>query len=580
MRVQRLIIISLLGAANLFAQFYTLAVTDDASQVYFATLLRLVSEASQNLSTNIFYRVDLHGAVQAVPRVPAATEPAFSQLAVHDGYPVVSGDGRLFSYTEYTGCQSGRGSSCTLEIPTSYNSYLLVDGKLDGTYFGGSAQMSRSGRFIYNYGTWAAFLYSGNYNELHDRQTGTVVKPPVTPASQQQAVTADGSVLGFAASSASPSLVLWNPLHSRQIPTTPGLTSAKVNDLGTKVVYETTSPAGTVLRESDLASGADIQLGIRPPKAGTLQASISNDGSLVAFVAEAADGTTQVWIAGPGSAAPRQLTSFPESVSEAVIDGLGTAVAAITGSRIVLVDVATAAVHELIGATPVCQTLSNTLTPGSLGFIGGTSLAPVAQAAPVPLPASLDGVQVLMNGVTPLPILSVAPGGIWFQLPWEVSSGQNVTIGTAYSSLFQGCTAYPVPVTSRTTYLFTTVDQGGLLTAAHQDFQSVVTAASPALPGEMIHLYALNMGSVTPAVKTGVPAPVAPLSKLDYQPVCTLNDAQLNVLFAGLAPGSIGVFQFDVQLPSTGAYSGRLTCGTPGNPYDQAFGTLPVAAQF
>jgi uncharacterized protein (TIGR03437 family) len=122
------------------------------------------------------------------------------------------------------------------------------------------------------------------------------------------------------------------------------------------------------------------------------------------------------------------------------------------------------------------------------------------------------------------------------------------------------------------------------LIAAHQDFLSLVSTASPARPGEYIHFYATDLGPVIPAPPVGLPAPLNPLSILAVPISCTLgvygdrSPVPVNVFFAGLAPGLLNVFQLDVQMP--GSFHGSpsvLNCltGYPSVGY-QISGNLPV----
>ena len=102
------------------------------------------------------------------------------------------------------------------------------------------------------------------------------------------------------------------------------------------------------------------------------------------------------------------------------------------------------------------------------------------------------------------------------------------------------------------------------LVAAHQDFQSLVSTASPAQPGEYIHIYARDLGPVLPAPPAGLSAPLQPLSELAVPISCALsgtNPVPVDVPFAGLAPGLLNVFQIDAHPPPSfqGSPSG-LTC--------------------
>jgi uncharacterized protein (TIGR03437 family) len=101
-----------------------------------------------------------------------------------------------------------------------------------------------------------------------------------------------------------------------------------------------------------------------------------------------------------------------------------------------------------------------------------------------------------------------------------------------------------------------------LPSAIHEDFSSLVTQARPAKPGEILHLYAHNLGPVNPAPTPAIPVPLQPLSALAAPLTCFLGDSvPVDVVFAGLAPTMIDVFQLDVRLPPSSANTvDRLGC--------------------
>ena len=103
---------------------------------------------------------------------------------------------------------------------------------------------------------------------------------------------------------------------------------------------------------------------------------------------------------------------------------------------------------------------------------------------------------------------------------------------------------------ARQPYLF---NDGSFLVLAHEDFSDLITNQSPVRPGEKVHAYAVGLGAVTPAVATGV-------------------------LFAGLAPGMIGIYQIDIRMPSPlpGGDFLFLNCGTPGNDSERHGGYVPI----
>jgi uncharacterized protein (TIGR03437 family) len=105
------------------------------------------------------------------------------------------------------------------------------------------------------------------------------------------------------------------------------------------------------------------------------------------------------------------------------------------------------------------------------------------------------------------------------------------------------------------------------LQAAHQDFRGKITKEDPARPGETIHVFARNMGPVDQPLRTGEKAPINPVARVTTPMACYLIATGTNrvqgivVPFAGLAGGSIGIYQIDVTIPADwNAPATRLEC--------------------
>jgi uncharacterized protein (TIGR03437 family) len=82
---------------------------------------------------------------------------------------------------------------------------------------------------------------------------------------------------------------------------------------------------------------------------------------------------------------------------------------------------------------------------------------------------------------------------------------------------------------------------------------------------------------------TGIPAPLEPLFRLANRFEChegrLPQGPWLEVVFAGLAPTMVGMYQVSVRMPDTPPPGGFLflNCGTPGHETQRHGGTIPVA---
>jgi uncharacterized protein (TIGR03437 family) len=119
--------------------------------------------------------------------------------------------------------------------------------------------------------------------------------------------------------------------------------------------------------------------------------------------------------------------------------------------------------------------------------------------------------------------------------------------------------------------------------AAHQNFSGIVSDSAPARPGEIVHLYFTGLGAVAPPVATGAVTPVGTLYQLQTPLTCGFSQGSTffpaDILFAGLAPETIGVEQVDMRVPNqVSAPIGHLDCVSqqPTGTFS-GFAELPVA---
>jgi uncharacterized protein (TIGR03437 family) len=152
------------------------------------------------------------------------------------------------------------------------------------------------------------------------------------------------------------------------------------------------------------------------------------------------------------------------------------------------------------------------------------------------------------------PILERSANRIVFQVPWEVPLSENaVTIPEGGNPYFDDSAQLPLQVFVPEPIVLAPVKPvtNTQPIAIHSDWGSLVTDENPAAPGETVHVYLTGGGPVNPPVGTGLPAPLKPLSPITTPVYVSVGEQQpLNVLYFGLAPGLIGVWQMDVTLPS------------------------------
>ena len=80
------------------------------------------------------------------------------------------------------------------------------------------------------------------------------------------------------------------------------------------------------------------------------------------------------------------------------------------------------------------------------------------------------------------------------------------------------------------------------------DQVTVAQAATPANIGETVVIYCTGLGDVTPAVQAGMPPTTA--SQTVNPVTVTIGGAQATVSYAGVTPGSPGLYQVNAIVPS------------------------------
>jgi uncharacterized protein (TIGR03437 family) len=196
------------------------------------------------------------------------------------------------------------------------------------------------------------------------------------------------------------------------------------------------------------------------------------------------------------------------------------------------------------------------MAPGGLFTIFGSNLATTtASAVGAPLPYSLGGTEVVVNG-RPAPLLYVSPGQINAQFPVDAEFGRGGVI--VRTGLGQSLTIF-MESTQAAPQLFT---DSGRAIALNQD-GTLNSAANAARGGSLLTVFLTGQGPVNPPVASGLPAPSNPLAQVTLPVVAEIGGQTVEVQFLGLTPGFTGLAQANLRIPSglAGNLPVRLTIG-------------------
>jgi uncharacterized protein (TIGR03437 family) len=195
--------------------------------------------------------------------------------------------------------------------------------------------------------------------------------------------------------------------------------------------------------------------------------------------------------------------------------------------------------------TPAIAALANAasyqqaFSPGGIAALFGSNFSTLTQgASSVPLPISMVGVAVLINGVA-APLYYVSSGLVNIQIPYETAAGSNATVTINNNG---AVTTQSIPIAAAAPGIF-------------MDQNSFVVPVNSATRGQLVSLYVTGTGPVSPAVSTGAaPASSTAVTALPQptSPVAvTVGGVPAAIQFQGVPWGLVGVTQINIYVPNT-----------------------------
>lgn len=441
-----------------------------------------------------------------------------------------SQDGRMVAYSGRRDCRDNSCGRLLLSATT-------VAGLPQSVSAGGFGRMSRNGRYLRTYQRTAISTLSGL--ETVDLGAGTTTRivfaGTAASAPNGRVVANDGS---FAMADGA-KLRLFRldreaegtPTHTRRF-----VANAVINAAGDLVAYQVCcSPSE--LRIFRPNTGTDDVLltgeGIYKDPA------ISEDGTTVAYLAAARpggsgpDGQFQLHFLSTADGVPIPVTSFEQGIEQFTLSDDGRVAWFLTGSGgLYRATLRTQQIEQVLASVSSRITVSDLAVPGSAFWVLGSGLS--------------SDVRFKIAGFEAPLITRKSATSILVQAPWDLPTGP-ASVEMILDSPF-------APPPSRVEVR--SYAASFATSAIHDNWRGVASPSDPAFPGELVHFYMTGLGPVDPPMKTGQPAPASPFSRVTTPLQCK----NAEVVYAGLAPGSLGFYQVGLRIPADATSSLLVEC--------------------
>jgi uncharacterized protein (TIGR03437 family) len=191
---------------------------------------------------------------------------------------------------------------------------------------------------------------------------------------------------------------------------------------------------------------------------------------------------------------------------------------------------------------------SGVASGGLISIFGSNLSAATITASTAPLPTILGNTCAVVNG-KPISLLVVSPSVINAQLDDQTSGPSTITILTTQnvSPVFNFTVGGTAPAVFLNGVSGTSTNLPAIVRASNG---LAVTPSNPIHRGDSLTIFAAGLGLTSPLVAAGSVTPSKPPAVAVVQPSVTLNGVGLPVIFAGLEPGQIGVYEIQVTVPA------------------------------
>jgi minor extracellular serine protease Vpr len=191
---------------------------------------------------------------------------------------------------------------------------------------------------------------------------------------------------------------------------------------------------------------------------------------------------------------------------------------------------------------------------GSIAAAYGNFLLSLPSTTSIlPLPTNVSGLSMQFGGFgspgVPVPLFYASGGQVNLQVPWELAGQAQTPLTVSLSSQTSAPQVMNLAPFAPGIFSINSqgTGQGAILDASYH----LVDVSNPATAGTTyIQIYCTGLGAVTNQPPSGSPAPGSPLAETTTIPTVSIGNVPAQALFYGLAPGYVGLYQVNAQVPA------------------------------
>jgi uncharacterized protein (TIGR03437 family) len=174
------------------------------------------------------------------------------------------------------------------------------------------------------------------------------------------------------------------------------------------------------------------------------------------------------------------------------------------------------------------------------------------QAQNVPLPDQLGPTRILLDA-NPLPLFFAGEFASFGQangmLPFPITPNTVHQFAVMLDGARSAYVDVPVGTAAPAVFTFNQSGSGQGIIVDGANPRILAAPANPVGAGQIVVIYCEGLGAVNRAVTAGAASPFDPAAETRDIVEVTIGGRAARVLFAGLTPGSVGLYQVNVEVP-------------------------------